>query len=95
MRYKHAMTARGNREWNKPLAYKTARIFRGRFGEWFEASGMTIKEAAAALGVSFSVISQWHRGQRFPSVRNMDRIAELSGKPIGWFFTPPRKRKGK
>ena len=49
MRDKNAMTAGGNRDWNKPLAYKTARIFRGRFGEWFEASGMTTKQAAAAL----------------------------------------------
>jgi transcriptional regulator with XRE-family HTH domain len=42
---------------------------------------LPLKHVAHDLKVSVSVISQWERGHRFPSLRNLESIAEYLGVP--------------
>ena len=54
-----------------------------RFGErlraWRHEQGNTLNNVAHDLDVSVSIVSQWERGIRFPSVKNLDLIAKYMG----------------
>ena len=41
-----------------------------------------IKRVALELGVSVSTVSDWERGERFPSGRHLLELANLFGKPM-------------
>jgi transcriptional regulator with XRE-family HTH domain len=60
----------------------TAETFGARLREWRQHLGHPLKRVAHDLDVSVSVISQWERGLRFPSVRNLDRIATYMELPV-------------
>lgn len=40
-----------------------------------------LKRVAAELGVSVSVVSDWERGNRFPSVENLKGLSTLHKRP--------------
>jgi transcriptional regulator with XRE-family HTH domain len=60
----------------------TAERFGARLRVWRKEQGHPLKRVAHDLGVSVSVVSQWERGLRFPSVKNLDRIAGYMEVPV-------------
>ncbi len=64
------------------LQLSTAERFGKRLRVWRRAEGLPLKRVAHDLDVSVSVVSQWERGLRFPSVRNLDRIAQYMDVPV-------------
>jgi len=60
----------------------TAKILGGRLRVWRQGAGRTLKQAARDLRVSISVVSQWERGLRFPSVKNLHKIACYMELPV-------------
>lgn len=65
----------------KPVL-STAERFGARVRTWRHEQGLPLKRVAYDLQVSVSVVSQWERGLRFPSVRNLDRIAKYMDVPV-------------
>ena len=39
------------------------------------SSGISLKRAAAELGVAVSTLHAWEHGQRFPSIENLEALA--------------------
>ena len=64
------------------LQLSTAERFGKRLRVWRRAEGLPLKRVSHDLGVSVSVVSQWERGLRFPSVKNLDRIAQYMDIPV-------------
>jgi transcriptional regulator with XRE-family HTH domain len=60
----------------------TAERFGARMRDWRRSEKHPLKRVAHDLDVSVSVVSQWERGLRFPSVRNLDRIAKYMDVPV-------------
>jgi transcriptional regulator with XRE-family HTH domain len=60
----------------------TADSFGARLRVWRHELGHPLKRVAHDLDVSVSVVSQWERGLRFPSVRNLDKIATYMELPV-------------
>ncbi len=60
----------------------TAESFGARLRTWRGEQGHPLKRVAHDLDVSVSVVSQWERGLRFPSVRNLDKIAKYMDLPV-------------
>ncbi|MDO5297736.1 MAG: helix-turn-helix transcriptional regulator [bacterium] len=44
-------------------------------------------EFAPLLGVSVTIVSQWENGSICPEIPKLLQIAQLSNKPLSWFFT--------
>jgi len=57
-----------------------------RLRAWRKQEGLPLKHVAQDLGVSISVISQWERGHRYPSIQNLQRIADYIGIPLSLVF---------
>ncbi len=66
----------------KRLQLSTAERFGTRLRLWRRSEGYPLKLVAHDLDVSVSVVSQWERGLRFPSVKNLDRIAQYMDIPV-------------
>lgn len=64
------------------LKISTADRFGARLRLWRRAEGLPLKRVAHELNVSVSVVSQWERGLRFPSVKNLDMIAQYMDIPV-------------
>ena len=64
------------------LEISTAERFGKRLRLWRRAEGLPLKRVSHDLDVSVSVVSQWERGLRFPSVKNLDRIAQYMNIPV-------------
>lgn len=47
---------------------------------------LTQDEFALLLGLKMSAIQKWEAGKYQPRAKNLRRLAEVSGKPITWFF---------
>jgi hypothetical protein len=60
--------------------------FGPRLRKWRQGQELPLKHVADDLGVSISVLSQWERGLRYPSIRNLARVAEYMGVPLGPVF---------
>jgi len=60
----------------------TAARFGARLRIWRQELGYPLKRVAHDLDVSVSVVSQWERGLRFPSVKNLDGIAGYMDVPV-------------
>ena len=52
----------------------------------FEAGFKTAGAFADALGLSGATVSKWESDRAQPTHANLERIAELTGKPIGYFY---------
>jgi len=53
--------------------------------------GLTQEELAEAVGVSTDFISLVERGQRAPSFKNLERLAEVLGVEVADLFSFPRR----
>lgn len=67
---------------SEKLVLSTAERFGKRLRVWRRAEGLPLKRVSHDLDVSVSVVSQWERGLRFPSVKNLDRIAQYMDIPV-------------
>lgn len=50
--------------------------------KWRKAKGWTLEKAAAAVGTSRQVWSDWERGRRRPDGRFMPKVRKLTGGQI-------------
>src|SRR6266496_2260278 len=57
-----------------------------RIGEAVRLTGQTNRRFAKALGVSAPTLGRYITGETEPPAATMARIAELSGRPIAWFY---------
>jgi len=48
--------------------------------------GLTQEELAHATKISLASIGKYERGERSPRGPRLRRIAQVTGKPISWFF---------
>ncbi len=76
------MTISSDKKPKERLEISTAERFGKRLRLWRKAEGLPLKRVSHDLDVSVSVVSQWERGLRFPSVRNLDRIAQYMDIPV-------------
>lgn len=47
---------------------------------------LTQEQAAKSLNISLSMLSQVENGTRNPSIKTMEKLAELYKKPVGYLF---------
>jgi transcriptional regulator with XRE-family HTH domain len=59
----------------------TSRLVRARV-----EAGLTQEELARETQISVASIGKYERGERFPRGPKLRRIADVTGRPIGWFF---------
>lgn len=57
-----------------------------RLTEARESRGLTRAGLAKALGVSKSAVTQWEKGVTAPRGSHLARLAQVLGKPAGWFY---------
>jgi transcriptional regulator with XRE-family HTH domain len=55
------------------------------FKEWRASSGKRLREVAADLDLSISIVSEWENGNRFPNADHFHAIAQHTGIPA-WKF---------
>lgn len=51
-----------------------------------ELLGLTQRELAALLDIEPVNVSRWERGVAEPRLQHIRRLADLTGKPVSWFF---------
>lgn len=62
------------------------KLFGSNLREWRLRQNYSIQALARDLEVSKQVVSEWERGIRFPSQRNLGKIARYTGVPLCTFF---------
>jgi len=67
-------------------------LFGDRLRQWRKETGTPLKQVAAGLGVSVSIVSAWERGARFPSGQHIDSLAEYTGLAACKFFCESGQR---
>lgn len=60
--------------------------FPERFREWRDSQGLSQAEAAERIGVERLTVTRWEAGKNFPRPEQLRAIADLSGRPLYWFF---------
>jgi transcriptional regulator with XRE-family HTH domain len=63
-----------------------AAVFGKHLRQWRLEKNYCIQALARDMGVSQQVLSEWERGIRFPSQRNLEKIAHHTGVPLCTFF---------
>lgn len=48
--------------------------------------GMTQVEFAALLGVHWRAVQNWEAGVNYPRPSTLRRLAEVSERPVSWFY---------
>ena len=71
----------------KPVQ-KVQTIFGANLSTWRRDNGLRLKDVAAGVGVSPSIVCEWEHGNRFPSARHLDAVAAFVGVPV-WKFLKP------
>jgi len=60
--------------------------FGANLRRWRERQGLTQDALSEVLSVERVTVTRWETGQTFPPPKTMRRIAEVTGKPLAWFF---------
>ena len=55
--------------------------FATAFKNWRRKNNVPLKKVAADLGLSVATISSWELGERFPTGRNFELLADYTGEP--------------
>ncbi|ECC9707408.1 TPA: helix-turn-helix transcriptional regulator [Salmonella enterica subsp. salamae serovar 21:z10:[z6]] len=63
-------------------------IFKERLLEVLTETGSSQSALARQLNVTQQTVQQWCAGRTQPRADVLDRLAEIVGKPVYWFFTP-------
>jgi transcriptional regulator with XRE-family HTH domain len=61
-------------------------IDRARFARARAEAGLSQEELARLVGCSVFSIAGYERGKRHPRGPRLRKIAEVTGKPLSWFF---------
>ena len=65
-----------------------------RIQAWREASGLSIGELAAAVGVTWPAVRQWEKGWSNPTAANIEKVAAACGADMPKFWgRMPRARR--
>jgi transcriptional regulator with XRE-family HTH domain len=64
------------------LKSKLVATFALRLRRWRTLQRVPLKQLAADVGVSVSVISAWEHGKRFPSVLHLEALSRHTGLPV-------------
>ena len=57
-----------------------------------ENLGLTLGQAAKALKLSAETLAAWEAGIQTPDADELGDLADLYGRPVGYFFSPPAAR---
>jgi transcriptional regulator with XRE-family HTH domain len=55
--------------------------FASAFGNWRRKNNIPLKKIARDLGLAVSTINSWELGERFPTGRNFEMLANYTGVP--------------
>jgi len=55
--------------------------FATAFKSWRRTHSITLKQVAGDLGLSIATINKWERGERFPTGRHLELLAEYTHQP--------------
>jgi transcriptional regulator with XRE-family HTH domain len=55
--------------------------FATAFGNWRHKNNIPLKQVAYELGISISTVQSWESGQRFPTGRHFEMLADYTGVP--------------
>ena len=69
------MTAKSKAKCNIRSSFATA------FKIWRQRNKVPLKKIAADLGLSVATINKWELGQRFPTGRHFEMLADYTGQP--------------
>ena len=64
-------------------------VLGGRLRGMRQRREWTLQELSARSGLSVGMLSQIERGVSSPSIRSLQKLAEIFAVPIGWFFSDP------
>jgi len=53
--------------------------FAAAFKDWRRRNKVPLKQIAADLGLSVAIINKWERGERFPTGRHFEMLADYTG----------------
>ena len=73
----------------RPNRNPIVEAFAATFKDWRASSGKRLREVAADLDLSISIISEWENGNRFPGVDHLWAVSKYTGIPA-WRFLRPR-----
>lgn len=65
------------------------------FSQWYEASGLTLQEAAAKFDVDFGTVGKWVRGEVTPHRLRWKEIERITRKAVpasSWLGSKPDTR---
>jgi transcriptional regulator with XRE-family HTH domain len=62
--------------------------FSVNFSAWRKKKGVKLREVAADLDISVSIVSEWEHGNRFPNADHFYAISEYTGIPA-WKYLQP------
>ena len=81
-----SVPGRPRSQMQKPDAVDSISILGKRLREWRTGVGWPLKRVSSDLGISISILSEWERGRRFPSGKNLDVLSRYTGIPVSCFF---------
>ncbi|SDB73005.1 transcriptional regulator, XRE family with cupin sensor [Belnapia rosea] len=64
-------------------------VLGGRLRGMRQRREWTLQEVSIRSGLSVGMLSQIERGVSSPSIRSLQKLAEIFAVPIGWFFSDP------
>ena len=70
-------------------AAPTESVLGGRLRGMRQRREWTLQELSARSGLSVGMLSQIERGVSSPSIRSLQKLADIFAVPIGWFFSDP------
>lgn len=59
------------------------RIVRAR-----KEKGLSQRELGLAVGSATRTVQTWEAGQRVPRLNTLKQIADVTGRPVSWFYEP-------
>jgi transcriptional regulator with XRE-family HTH domain len=72
-----------------PTCAEREPVLGGRLRGMRQRREWTLQELSARSGLSVGMLSQIEPGVSSPSIRSLQRLAEIFAVPIGWFFSDP------
>lgn len=70
-------------------------VFRERIDQLVkekQSRGYTVQSVCREIGVNPSTLSEWRRGEAFPTRKNMERVARYFGVSIQWLCSEDAER---
>lgn len=81
------MSKAGDGERRDTRSCEVAQNLARRLKQWRKSVGLSMKDVAAHLGVSVSIVCAWEQAKRFPNVCHLSDIAEYTGMSASELFS--------